>query len=696
MPNVQHLLDQRVTAAMRAAYPQVPDAPAIVQPAQEERFGDYQANGAMALAKQLKAKPRDVAAAILARLDVSDLAEKPEIAGPGFINIRLKPSWVSEQLGLINPTASDKPEDDRLGVPRAKRAETIVVDYSAPNLAKEMHVGHLRSTIIGDALVRMLEFVRGKDGKVVRQNHVGDWGRQFGVVILGMWHLCMAEHERRPGYLSDHTCELSRLSPDDPVARRREALNNICAKHQADFDSDPDGSKVFRPWLRDLERRPVGLDDLLTAYRFVTRVEELAQGTDLAVTDRRDGTRTPLSEVSRRVTTYVQNSRAPDNVQEFDAWRYAKELTRRSCQQIYHRLGVTLTRQDERGESEYNNDLPGIVETLRVKGLLTESEGAQCVFLKSEIRNPKSEIRPNAGKPLFLAKDGTPLPLMVQKSDEGFLYATTDLAAIRYRVSELKADRILYVVDARQSLHFRMVFECARQAGFAPENIALVHVAFGTMMGPDGKPFKTREGGTVKLMDLLDEAEKRAYNLVTQKNAQDVADGRAPPLSEDQKKEIAHKVGIGAVKYADLALSRTSDYVFSWEKMLSLDGNTAPYMQYAYARIRSIFRKGGHETEQGRRDAAPIPVPTPQEFSLGKTLLRFPEILDRALEDYRPNILAAYLYDLAGAFTAFYDACPVIQSEEPVRSRRLKLCDLTARVIRQGLDLLGIETAERM
>jgi arginyl-tRNA synthetase len=347
------------------------------------------------------------------------------------------------------------------------------------------------------------------------------------------------------------------------------------------------------------------------------------------------------------------------------------------CQKQYVRLGVTLKPSDVRGESAYNDDLPRVIEDLKAKGLITESEGAQCVFL-----------------PGFVAKDGAPLPLLVQKSDEGYLYATTDLAAIRYRCGTGpekaawgRADKILYVVDARQSLHFQQLFAAARLAGFAPPGVALEHVAFGTMMGADGKPFKTREGGTVKLMALLDEAVTRARDLVQQKNSD---------LSEKDKDEVARIVGIGAVKYADLAQNRTSDYIFSWEKMLSLDGNTAPYMQYAYARVRSIFRKGEHEAEAHRADDSQIQLDDPKELALAKAILRFPEVLDRAIEDYRPNILAAYLYDLAGAFTAFYDACPVIQSEEPLRSARLKLCDLTARVIARGLGLLGIETAERM
>jgi arginyl-tRNA synthetase len=613
MPNIQHFLDQRVTAAMRAAFPQAPDAPAIVQPSQDPRFGDYQANGAMALAKQLKMKPRQVAAEVVARLDVADLCEKPEIAGPGFINLRLKPDWVAAQVGAINP---DKPED-RLGVPRAERCETVVVDYSAPNLAKEMHVGHLRSTIIGDALVRMLDF---SGHNVVRQNHVGDWGTQFGMLVA---------------YLTE-----------------KKLITPVAGQEGWFFPEDKT------------------LADLETLYR---------EAKDLFDTDAGFATK------ARETVVKLQSG----DPLTLEIWKDFLVLSMGDCKRVYEKIGVRLTDDDIRGESAYNSLLSKVVEHLKAKDMLTESQGAQCVFL-----------------PEFKGKDGSPLPLIVQKSDEGYLYATTDLAAIGFRTGffpELsdgskspRANRVLYVVDARQALHFQMVFACARAAGFAPPDVRLEHVAFGTMMGADGKPFKTREGGTVKLMDLLDEAERRALDLVTQKNTEDVAAGRTQPLTETQKQEIAHTVGIGAVKYADLSQNRTSNYIFSWEKMLSLDGNTAPYMQYAYARVRSIFRKGGHEAEAHRADAAPIPLASPQELALGKTLLRFPEALDRAIEDYRPNVLAAYLYDLAGAFTAFYDACPVIQSEEPLRSARLKLCDLTARVIQRGLGLLGIETAERM
>jgi len=593
MPNIQHLLDSRVTAAMRAAFPDA-EAPAIVQSSQDPRFGDYQANGAMALAKLLKMKPRDVAAAIIARLDVSDLADKVEIAGPGFINITLRREWVAAEIGRINA-------DERLGVPQAAKPETVVVDYSAPNLAKEMHVGHLRSTIIGDALARMLDFA---GHTVVRQNHVGDWGTQFGMLVA-----YMKAERTLPGE--------GGYWPEGYWAKgywpRLEDLEDFYRKAKTKFDTEP-----------------------------------------------------PFEECSRQTVVRLQGGDA----ETLALWQGFRDISMQHCRQVYDRLGSVLADSDIRGESAYNADLPRVVEDLKAKGLLKESEGAQCVFL-----------------PGFVAKDGTPLPLIVQKSDEGYLYATTDLAAIRYRAGELHANRVLYVVDARQAQHFQMVFACARLAGFAPESVALEHIAFGTMMGADGKPFKTRTGGTVKLMDLLDEAETRAFDLVTAKS---------PDVPEDERRRIARIVGIGAVKYADLSQNRTSDYVFSWEKMLSLDGNTAPYMQYAYARVRSIFRKGGHEAEGHRADAAPIPIEDPKELALAKAILRFAEVLGRALEDYRPNVLAAYLYDLAGAFTAFYDACPVIQSEEPLRSRRLKLCDLTARVIARGLGLLGIETTERM
>ncbi len=606
MPNVQRLLEKRVEAAMAAAFPEAAGTPALLAPAQDARFGDYQANGAMALAKRLGKKPREVAERIVKHLDVADIAEKLDVAGPGFINLRLRPEWVGAKLGRLSA-------DERLGAETAERPETVVVDYSAPNLAKEMHVGHLRSTIIGDALVQMLEFA---GHTVIKQNHVGDWGTQFGMLMA---------------YLKERKSARIWIQPPSREGEYPRVLDNV---------NIPDLEQFYKEAKQCFDTDPAFA---CTCREYVVKLQSGAE---------------PV----------------------YSLWLLVRDMSMSHANEVYHRLGVGLTDQDIRGESSYNEDLPGIVATLTQKGLLTESEGAQCVFL-----------------PGFVAKDGSPLPLIVQKSDEGYLYSTTDLAAIRYRVDKLHADRVLYVVDARQSLHFRMVFECAYQAEFAERGKhELIHVAFGTMMGPDGKPFRTRDGGTVKLMDLLDEAEKRAYELVTAKNAEDVADERAEPLSDDQKKDIAHKIGIGAVKYADLAQNRTSDYVFSWEKMLSLAGNTAPYMQYAYTRVRSIFRKGEHEAEEHRADSGPLPLEAPEELALGKMLLRFPETLDRALDGYQPNVLAAYLYDLAQAFTAFYEACPVLKSEPAVRQSRLRLCDLVARTIRKGLDLLGIEVVDRM
>ena len=595
MANIQRRLDDRLTAAIRGLFPDAADAPAIVMQAQDERFGDYQANGAMALAKRLGKNPRDVAAEIVAAADLSGIAETVEIAGPGFINITLSPDWLAARLAEVLT-------DKRLGVPSPAQPQTIVVDYSAPNLAKEMHVGHLRSTIIGDALVRVLEFL-GHDVK--RQNHVGDWGTQFGMLVAYMQRL---KGSATPGQLD------AQLSDLEELYRKAKAL----------FDS----SEGFAEKARET-------------------VVSLQQG---------------------------------DQEVLFN-WLLFQADSLRHCQSVYDRLGVLLTQDDVRGESAYNDDLPGVVEALKAKGLLRESQGARCVFLDE-----------------FTAKDGSPLPLIVQKSDEGYLYATTDLAAVRYRVDELKANRILYVVDARQSLHFRMMFAVAKAAGFAPQDVSLEHVGFGMMLGPDNRPFKTREGGTVKLMDLLDEAEKRALTLLEEKQA-DLREEQREPLSKQEKERIAHVVGIGALKYADLAQNRTKDYVFSWNKMLSLEGNTAPYMQYAFARIHSIARKGGLDLAEVAREpqaGKAFALAEPAERRLAVALLQFAETVETVAADCLPHVLCGYLYRLAGAFMGFYETCPVLKAAKPIRASRLRLCGLTARVIEKGLNLLGIETAERM
>jgi len=552
----------------------------MVSPAVRAEFGDYQANGVMPAAKAMNANPRELAAKVLAAADLSDLAEKTEVAGAGFINITLRSDWLANRAAAML-------SDDRLGVEKPTMPQTVVVDYSGPNLAKEMHVGHLRSTIIGDALARVLEFT---GHNVIRQNHVGDWGTQFGMLIAYM------DRVREHGSTEDLTRELADL---EELYRRAKEL----------FDRDPDFARISR---KNVVKLQSGDENCRTRWLKYTVVSLL------------------------------------------------------HCEKVYDRLGVLLTTRDVRGESEYKADLKGVVDALRDAGLLRESEAAQCVFL-----------------PEFKDKDGETLPLIVQKSDEGYLYATTDLAAIRYRVGTLKADRILYVTDSRQALHFQQVFAVARAAGFAPGGVSLEHVAFGMMLGGDGRPFRTRQGGTVKLMELLDEAEGRAFALVSEKN---------PQLSEDLRRQIARAVGIGAVKYADLSQNRTSDYVFSWDKMLSLDGNTAPYMQYAYARIRSIFRRGGSD----RAAAGQIIIADPAERALALKLVGFPEVMATVASECLPNLLCAYLYDLAGRFMGFYENCPVLQSQEPLRSSRLRLCELTARTIRTGLDLVGIDTIEQM
>jgi len=579
--NLRRVLEGRLSDALRQAGAP-PDAAALVAPTGRPEFGDYQANGVMPAAKRLKTNPRLFAKKVIAAADLADLAAKVEVAAPGFINIHLKNEWLGEQLDALSA-------DERLGVERPETPQTVVVDYSAPNLAKEMHVGHLRSTIIGDALARTLAFL---GHPVIRQNHVGDWGTQFGMLIAYM----------------------------DAIA---------------DKGQSPD-------------QAPFPIGDVEVFYRDARQLFD----TDEAFADR-----------AREYVVKLQSGDGHCRLR----WQQFKQQSLEHCQAVYNMLGVLLTHSDVRGESAYNDDLPKVVEDLKAARLLAESEGAQCVFLEE-----------------FEGKDGRPLPFIVQKSDGGYLYATTDLAAIHYRVNTLHADRVLYVVDARQALHFRQLLAVARAAGFAPDGVSLEHIAFGTMMGPGGKPFKTREGGTVKLMDLLREAVDRARGVVDQKN---------PDLPEDRKLEIARAVGIGSVKYADLSQNRTSDYAFSWDKMLSLEGNTAPYMQYAYARIRSIFRKGGGT---GGELSGRITITEPPERTLAVRLLQFAETVDAVAAECLPNILCAYLYDLAGAFMGFYETCPVLKSDEPVRSSRLLLCDLTARTIRQGLQLLGIETIERM
>ncbi|MDB5296911.1 MAG: arginine--tRNA ligase [Phycisphaerales bacterium] len=581
MKTIAHQLDAAFRAAIRAAFDL--DADPLITASQNDKFGDYQSNAAMGLAKLVtertgqKTNPRAVAEQILAKLDLGGMADGPPdknwIAGPGFINVRLSPRWVAAQLAAAA-------KDDRLGVEAVEVPQTVVVDYSGPNVAKEMHVGHIRSTILGDAVARVLEF---RGDRVIRQNHLGDWGTQFGMLIAEL---------RSVGGGAEHI----------------EDLEAFYVQAKKRFDAEP----AFADEARQ------------------TVVQLQAGGSD-----------------------------------ELGLWQRIVAETRRHYQAVYETLGVGLKQSDERGESFYNPYLADVVRELRAKGLAVESEGAIAVFADGP------------GK----------APLIVEKSGGGFLYGTTDLAALRYRTEQLHANRVLYFVDARQSQHFQQVFATARKAGWA-EGVALEHAAFGTMLGPDGKPFKSRTGGTVKLKDLLGEAEERAFALVTEKN---------PELPEDRRKAIAHAVGIGGVKYADLSKDRTSDYMFSFDAMLATDGNTAPYMQYAYARVRSIFRKAAErEISYAGLAAATFDVSAPQEIALAKQILRFGETVEGVARELKPHLLCAYLYDLAGKYSSFYEACPVLTSEEPTRTSRLALADLTARTLAKGLDLLGIEHPEQM
>ncbi len=659
------------------------DCAAIVRPATDPKFGDYQANGVMALAKQIKTNPRKLAEQVVAQLDLSDLCEPPEIAGPGFINLHLKAEYVAAESLRIA-----KDERDRLGVEATSAPQTVVVDFSSPNIAKEMFVGHLRSTIIGDCLYRLLEF---QGHHVIRQNHIGDWGTQFGRVILGLWHMCMAKKHGEPLYYHRELGVLRDCAKDN--VKLAAVCQRIRDRHEVDWREDSlsegepaDGKKQFYPFLQQLFQAPPDnmWNEFLTAYQYVNAVEDAVTGMDLTIPTRQRDPETCRWTVkrigyellSRHVTAMLQTL-GEDNEQEYRAWEFVRDISLRYCDDIYKRLSVSLEDKDVRGESAYKDDLPKIVEDLERAGLATESAGAVCVF-----------------PPGFKTKEGEPLPFIIQKSDGAYLYATTDLAALRYRVDVLGADLIVYVTDARQIQHFQMLFKVAEMAGWDRRDgrkVELVHVPFGSVLGEDGKPLKTRSGENVKLKELLDEAVERARAVVEEKN---------PDLPPQQKVKIAEAVGIGAVKYADYSNNRTSDYVFSFAKMLAMDGNTAPYMQYAYARVKSIERKAeskGVSIPDELRDLGSLDLSEPTELDLGKHLVRYAEAIESAATDYRPNYLTAYLYELAQRFSAFYTECPVLDAPPAKRPTRLLLCDLTAKTIKHGLSqLLGIQVVEQM
>ncbi|AFY64716.1 arginine--tRNA ligase [Geitlerinema sp. PCC 7407] len=571
-------------ALVKAFGEQYGEADPMLVPASNPKFGDFQSNAALALTKQLKQAPQAIAQQIIQNLEIDDYCETPEIAGPGFINLRLKQEYLVSRLHRMLAS-------DRLGVEPVKRPQRVIVDFSSPNIAKEMHVGHLRTTIIGDAIARVLEF-QGHD--VLRLNHVGDWGTQFGMLITHLREAC-------PAALQDSDA----IDLGDLVAFYREAKQR--------FDEDED-----------------------------------------------------FKERSRKAVVELQSG----DPEARKAWQILCDQSRREFQKIYDRLDITLT---ERGESFYNPLLADVVKDLATTGLLVEDQGAQCVFLDG-----------------FTNKDGDPLPLIIQKSDGGYNYATTDLAAIRYRIQQDGAERIIYVVDAGQSNHFAQVFQVARRAGWVPETVEPIHVPFGVVRGEDGKKFKTRSGETVRLKDLLDEAVTRARTDLSTRVQEEGRDESPEFIGH-----VAETVGISAVKYADLSQNRTSDYVFSYDKMLALQGNTAPYMLYAYVRIQGISRKGQIDFTQIANDV-PIDLQDESELTLAKHLLQLDQILAAVSVELLPNRLCQYLFELSQKFNQFYDRCPVLQADEPQRTSRLALCDLTARTLKLGLSLLGIPVLERM
>ncbi len=628
------------------------EAEPLMAVSQNEKFGDYQSNAPMGLARLMaertgqKTNPRAIAEQIKGKLKLGEMASEVSIAGPGFINVRLDAGWLGKQLAAVAG-------DGRLGIDATAKPITTVVDYSGPNVAKQMHVGHLRSTIIGDAIARVLAF-EGDD--VIRQNHIGDWGTQFGKVVLAMWYVAMFEHAGQSDVLKSEIEALGAAMVAKDAAGRAAVVARVAEAHRRFLVEDPKGS-LFEAYLQNLK---LDLAALESVYQFVGALVETPEAAAEVI----DGEKHALADVPRLTTTFIQNPQEERNQQEKLAWLRAREVTLVTCAEIYRRLNVQLADAAiqkeplERGESFYNPFLSDVVVALEKKDIAAASLGA-----------------------IVVETPGYENPLIIRKQDGGYLYATTDLAAIRFRVEKLHAKRIIYTHDSRQAQHFAQVFETARRAGWA-NDVVLEYAPFGTMLGEDGKPFKTRSGGTVKLKDLLDEAIKRAGELV---------DGKNPNLPAEQRQAIAEAVGIGAVKYSDLSKDRVSDYKFAWDQILSMDGNTGPYLQYAYARIKSIFRKAGAECGGGA-----VKLESPFELALAKHVLRFGEVIELVGRELKPHHLCTYLYELAAKFSGFYENCPVLQSEEPTRSSRLALCSVTANTIALGLDLLGIEHPEQM
>jgi arginyl-tRNA synthetase len=593
METFQSLLAKKLSNTLVAAG--LPDTGELT-PATDPRFGDYQTNAALVLGKQRGENPREIAEKIVGNLEVGDICEPPVIAGPGFINFKLRPGAIAKKAASILG-------DERLGVEETESPRRIVIDFGSPNVAKPMHVGHIRSTVLGDALARIATFLRHE---VIRDNHIGDWGTQFGMVIYG--------------------------------------------------------------WKNLLDQRALQQNPLAEIVRIYKETNALA---------------TSDPEVREACRQELVKLQAGDK-ENIDIWNECVAFSMQDFEHVYELLDIHYDIQC--GESFYNDRLPGVVERLLKSGIAEISEGAVVVFFR--------DVEELADK-----------PCIIRKRDGGFNYATTDIATVDYRLDDLKADSVWYVVGAPQILHFKQIFEIARRQGYQAD---LRHITFGSILGEDRKLMKTRSGENVPLRELLEEACRRARKIIEEKN---------PDLSEAEKIDVAQKIGIGAVKYADLSQYRMTDYVFLWDKMLSLQGNTAPYLQNAYVRIRSIFRKAGESPvattvggvtektghpplqsygEAGRPVATTLTLTNPAEINLAKRLCQFAEIVPQVLNDFRPNILANYLFEVANAFHTFYEACPVLKSEEPARSSRLALCDLTGRVLHRGLDLLGIKVPEKM
>jgi arginyl-tRNA synthetase len=603
--NVVALLQQKLQEALTGLVADPAVHAAMLKPAQDARFGDYQANCAMSLGKQLGKPPREIAQAIVERLPLGEVLESPVIAGPGFINLTLRSEWLARQ-------AQHMASDDRLGVAPVAHPRTFVIDYSSPNVAKPMHVGHLRSTIIGDALARLLRFL---GHKVIADNHLGDWGLQFGMLLYGYKHF-----RDEAALAADPVGEMVRLYVE---------VRRLIGPAE-DVEDEPVHAKKYTP-------------------------EELTQSRTILEAVRQETARLHASDV--------------ENVQ---LWRKFMPWCLAEIEPIYEKLDVHF--DQTHGESYYNPVLPEVVRELLESGVAQEMNGMVAI-------------------PSPFAEEHPPL---VRKRDGAFTYLTTDLATIRDRVRTSHPDEILYIVDFRQALHFRILFDAARRWGF--DQVKMVHISFGSVLGPDRKPIKTREGGAVELGALLEEAVAHATHRYQETRRERIERGEdVPELSVEELQQVYQAVGYGAVKYADLSQNRESDYIFNWDKMLSTEGNTATYMQYAYVRNRGIFRKGEVDAASVRKSAPPVLLQKPEERALALQLVRFHDALTVAEAEYKPSVITSYLWDLAKAYSGFFQNCPVLKAETPeLRQSRLLLCDLTARVIQRGLDLLGIRTVERM